>query len=49
MSSSSTWGPGPYEALEEYLRQYPNDYQPDREREEKFGFTFAPKGFLIRR
>jgi cephalosporin hydroxylase len=43
------WGPGPYEALEEYLAQYPDDYTPDLEREKKFGFTFAPKGFLIRR
>jgi cephalosporin hydroxylase len=43
------WGPGPYEALEEYLAQYPNDYTPDLERENKFGFTFSPKGFLIRR
>jgi cephalosporin hydroxylase len=43
------WGPGPYEALEEYLAKYPNDYTPDIERENKFGFTFAPKGFLIRR
>jgi cephalosporin hydroxylase len=42
-------GPGPYEALEEYLARFPQDYVPDRERENKFGFTFAPKGFLIRR
>ncbi len=43
------WGEGPYEALEEYLARYPDDYTPDLEREQKFGFTFAPKGFLIRR
>jgi cephalosporin hydroxylase len=42
------WGLGPYEALEEYLAQYPDDYTRDLERERKFGFTFAPKGFLIR-
>ena len=42
------WGPGPYEALEEYFSRYPDDYRRDTEREEKFGFTFAPNGFLIR-
>jgi cephalosporin hydroxylase len=42
-------GPGPYEALEEYFSRFPHDYIPDRERENKFGFTCAPKGFLIRR
>lgn len=43
------WGPGPYEALEAYFAQYPDDYESDSVRERKFGFTFAPKGFLIRR
>jgi cephalosporin hydroxylase len=43
------WGPGPYEALQEYVGRYPDDYIPDTAREEKFGFTFAPSGFLIRR
>src|SRR5258707_4039647 len=43
------WGNGPYEAIEEYFRRFPNDYTKDREREAKFGFTFAPQGFLIRR
>lgn len=42
------WGAGPYEAIEEYFKQFPNDYSFDRERETKFGFTFAPNGFLIR-
>lgn len=42
-------GPGPYEAIEDYFRQFPNDYVRDTERERKFGFTFAPNGFLIRR
>jgi len=42
------FGPGPYEAIEEYFAQYPDDYVSDTAREEKFGFTFAPKGFLIR-
>ena len=42
------WGPGPYEAIEAYEREFPDDYTRDVAREEKFGFTFAPKGFLIR-
>lgn len=43
------WGEGPYEAIAEYIARYPNDYLHDKNREEKFGFTFAPNGFLIRR
>jgi cephalosporin hydroxylase len=43
------WGPGPYEALQAYFERYPDDYISDVERERKFGFTFAPMGFLIRR
>jgi cephalosporin hydroxylase len=43
------WGPGPYEALEAYEREFPDDYRQDRAREEKFGFTFATNGFLVRR
>ncbi len=43
------WGAGPYEAVEEYFRRFPDDYTHDSERENKFGFTFAPNGFLIRR
>lgn len=42
------WGPGPYEAIEAYEREFPDDYRHDTERETKFGFTFAPYGFLIR-
>jgi cephalosporin hydroxylase len=41
------WGDGPMEAIEEYFKIYPQDYKRDIPREEKFGFTFAPKGFLI--
>ena len=41
-------GPGPYEAMEEYFRQFPNDYRRDTQREKKFGFTCATNGFLIR-
>lgn len=41
-------GPGPYEAIDAYEREFPNDYVHDRERENKFGFTFATNGSLIR-
>jgi cephalosporin hydroxylase len=43
------WGEGPYEALQEYFTRYPDDYERDYAREQKFGFTFATAGFLIRR
>jgi cephalosporin hydroxylase len=43
------WGEGPHEALQEYLERFPDDYVGDTDRERKFGFTFAPGGFLIRR
>jgi cephalosporin hydroxylase len=42
------WGPGPYEAIEAYEQEFPSDYTHDTDREHKFGFTFAPYGFLIR-
>lgn len=42
------WGAGPYEAIEAYEQEFPNDYEHDRVRENKFGWTFAPNGFLIR-
>lgn len=42
-------GPGPFEAMEEYFREYPDDYARDSARESKFGFTFATNGFLVRR
>lgn len=41
-------GAGPFEAIQDYIRQYPDDYRLDRKREAKFGVTFAPGGFLIR-
>lgn len=44
-----SFGAGPYEAIQEYFEIYPNDYERDISREEKFGFTFATGGFLIRR
>ncbi len=43
------WGKGPFEAVEEYMRLHPEDYSFDREKENRFGFTFAPNGYLIRR
>jgi cephalosporin hydroxylase len=43
------WGPGPYEAIEAYEHEFPNDYTHDQGRENKFGWTFATNGFLIRR
>lgn len=42
------WGEGPFEAIEEYMRLHPEDYSSDRQREMRFGFTFAPNGYLIR-
>jgi cephalosporin hydroxylase len=42
------WGEGPFEAIEEYMRLHPADYSSDRKREMRFGFTFAPNGYLIR-
>jgi cephalosporin hydroxylase len=41
------WGPGPFEAMEEYFRRYPDDYSRDTQREQKFAFTFATNGFLV--
>ncbi len=42
------WGPGPYEAIEAYEREFPDDYAHEVARENKFGWTYAPNGFLIR-
>jgi cephalosporin hydroxylase len=42
------WGPGPYEAIEEYVAAIPGDYTHDSHREGKFGWSFATNGFLIR-
>ncbi|MDZ7782681.1 MAG: CmcI family methyltransferase [Halioglobus sp.] len=42
------WGEGPSEALQEYFRRYPEDYTRDTQREKKFGFTFAPSGYLVK-
>jgi len=42
------WGDGPMEAIAEYERLFPSGYIHDRSREGKFGFTFAPNGYLVR-
>lgn len=42
------WGPGPFEAIDEFERRQPGAYRHDTERERKFGWTFAPNGFLVR-
>jgi len=42
------FGPGPYEALEEFLRKHPDQFVHDHAREAKFGFTAAPNGYLIK-
>jgi cephalosporin hydroxylase len=42
------FGPGPMEALEEYLRAHPKMFVADKNREEKFGYTAAPSGYLIK-
>ena len=43
------FGPGPYEALEEFMQTHAAAFERDVERERKFGVTFAPRGYLVRR
>jgi cephalosporin hydroxylase len=43
------FGPGPMEALEEYLGLNPGLLLTDRAREDKFGCTFAPRGYLYKK
>lgn len=42
------FGPGPYEAVEEFLARHPGVLVHDALRERKFGYTFAPNGYFIR-
>jgi cephalosporin hydroxylase len=42
------FGPGPMEALKEFLARNPGLFVADRAREEKFGCTAAPSGYLLR-
>lgn len=44
-----SFGPGPIEAIREYVAAHPGDYERDADRETKFAFTFAPEGYLRRR
>jgi cephalosporin hydroxylase len=39
------FGPGPMEAIEEFLGSSPGALVPDEARESKFGCTFAPRGY----
>jgi len=43
------FGPGPMEAIEDYLSARPGELLPDTPREEKFGCTFAPKGYFTKK
>ena len=40
------FGPGPFEALAEYLNRNPGHLLPDDSRENKFGCTFAASGYF---
>lgn len=42
------FGPGPMEAIDEFVLSHPGMFTTDREREEKFGCTAAPAGYLVR-
>jgi len=42
------WGPGPLEAVREFLARSPQSYERDRASEDLFGWSFARHGFLIR-
>lgn len=44
-----SFGPGPFEAINDYEKKFSNDYFHDVDRERKFGFTWAPNGFLVRK
>jgi len=43
------FGPGPMEAIKEYLDAHPGELKPDTAREEKFGCTFAPRGYYLKK
>jgi cephalosporin hydroxylase len=42
------FGPGPYEAVEQFIAKYPNVLSHDKKRERKFGCTQAPLGHFIK-
>jgi cephalosporin hydroxylase len=39
---------GPFEAVEEFDKIFPNEYIHDTQRERRFGFTWNPRGYLIK-
>ncbi|MGQ9369811.1 CmcI family methyltransferase [Azospirillum sp. ST 5-10] len=41
-------GPGPWEALDRYLAENPNVLAADMKRENKFGCTFAARGYFVK-
>lgn len=43
------FGPGPMEAIEDYVRVHSQELIPDSSREAKFGCTFAPRGYFIKK
>jgi cephalosporin hydroxylase len=43
------FGPGPMEAIEDYVSAHPGELIPDTPREEKFGCTFAPRGYFAKK
>jgi cephalosporin hydroxylase len=43
------FGPGPMEAIEEFLAANPEVLIADQAREEKFGCTFAPRGYYLKK
>jgi cephalosporin hydroxylase len=43
------FGPGPMEAIEEFLGAHPGQLQGDAVRETKFGCTFAPGGYYLKK
>ena len=43
------FGPGPMEAIEEFLSTHSGELQPDSARENKFGCTFAPRGYYLKK
>lgn len=42
------FGPGPWEAAQDYLKTYPGMLHPDTARAEKFGASFAWQGYFIK-
>lgn len=42
------FGPGPWEAIHDYINEHPNTLVHDAQRERKFGATAAPKGYYIK-